>query len=144
MLAGGELAMPLIEWKDEYKLGIASVDFEHRSLIELINNLHANLAMPETRSSTLDFLGEVYTQISSHFALEERVMRDLKYDQVDDHKTDHEALLDEIRDIMDAFEAGDFDNADDVLGERLKEWFGRHFKTKDARLHHFFQEKGVH
>ena len=38
-----------------------------------------------------------------HFALEERIMRDSGYSEYEDHKDDHEELLDEIRDLMDGF-----------------------------------------
>ena len=31
--------MPLIEWRENFEIGIASVDYEHRSLIEQINGL---------------------------------------------------------------------------------------------------------
>jgi hemerythrin len=50
------------------------------------------------------------------------------------HKTDHERLLDEIRDIMDNVE-DDQDIDDEALGARLETWFARHFETHDARLH---------
>jgi hemerythrin-like metal-binding protein len=136
--------MPLIEWKDEYAVGIPAVDHEHRTLIELINRLHARLTSEGAREAVIDFLGEVHAQISSHFALEEKIMRDLKYDGLAEHKADHESLLDDIRDIMDDYEAGAFDDAEGAFAERLGEWFGRHFRTLDARLHKFLEAKGVH
>jgi len=53
---------------------------------------------------------------------------------VTQHKNDHERLLDEIRDIMEDFEASDrFDEG--KLAQRLDAWFSRHFETHDARLH---------
>ena len=33
--------MALIEWRDDFKLGIASVDHEHEEMIRLINEAHA-------------------------------------------------------------------------------------------------------
>ena len=33
--------MSLIEWKDEFSVGVAEVDLEHRDLIDLINDLHS-------------------------------------------------------------------------------------------------------
>ena len=128
--------MPLMEWKDEYLVGVDSVDFEHRELIELINALHANLAESESESGEAvpAFLGEIYTKIAAHFALEEREMRVRGYDEYADHKADHERLLDEIREIMDDYELrGAFD--EETLAARLGDWFGTHFRTKDARLH---------
>ena len=61
-------------------------------------------------------------------------MRERSYDQLVQHKTDHERLLDEIRDIMEDFEASaGFDERS--LAQRLDAWFSRHFETHDARLH---------
>ncbi|MDX1432705.1 MAG: bacteriohemerythrin [Gammaproteobacteria bacterium] len=125
---------PLIEWRAEYSVGVPAVDAEHRELIELINELHAGLEGEDARMSTADFLGEIHARIAAHFALEEKIMREHNYDQLADHKADHERLLDEIRDLMDAYEDGhyvDFER----LSRDLDRWFTEHFKTKDARLH---------
>lgn len=126
--------MALIEWKEHFNVGNAEVDFEHRELIDLINALHADLLAAGEKGSILDFLGEIYTRIAAHFALEEKVMRDRKYDQYQAHKDDHERLLDEIRDIMDDYEDAELFNETE-LARRLSTWFVGHFKTMDARLH---------
>ena len=61
-------------------------------------------------------------------------MREHRYDQLAQHKVDHEQLLDEIRDIMDDFD--DHDQPDSAgLARRLDSWFSRHFETHDSRLH---------
>lgn len=127
--------MPLIDWKDEFKIGIASVDFEHQALIGLINELHARLRHAAGETPVSDFLGDIHTAIAAHFALEERVMRERNYDQYREHKADHEHLLDELRDIMDEYEVGAMADYETALAERLREWFGRHFREMDARLH---------
>lgn len=127
--------MALVEWKEDFKVGIASVDHEHRQLIGLINELHSGLAQHPSKESVLRMLGEVYAKIAAHFALEERVMREHRYDAFDDHKADHERLLDEIRDIMDQFEIDAYFNYETALSDELGAWFGVHFRTKDARLH---------
>ena len=129
--------MPLIEWKGEFELGIASVDHEHRELIGLINELHAQLNADATPELVGAFLGEIYARISAHFALEETVMRDMRYDRLAPHKADHENLLEDIRDIMDAYDSGAYVDYENVLSDQLSAWFSRHFKTEDARLHHF-------
>ena len=96
--------MALIEWKDEFSVGVPDVDHEHRELIELINRLHAAMSGENATLTVLDFLGEIYAHVAAHFALEEKIMREYNYDQYQDHKDDHERLLDEIRDIMDDYE----------------------------------------
>jgi hemerythrin len=127
--------MTLVEWKQEFSLGIPAVDHEHQELIALINDLHAGLETASGRDAVIAFFGEIYARISAHFALEERIMRERGYDQYAEHKAQHEALLDEIRDIMDDFEAGAYDDYEDRLSSALAAWFTDHFKTHDARLH---------
>lgn len=130
--------MTLVEWRDEFEIGIKEVDFEHQELIELINESYAMAKEDNSRMAVIDFLGDIFNKISAHFALEEKEMRELKYDQYEDHKEEHEELLDSIRDIMDDYEErATLD--DEEFGERLKDWFVNHFSSKDARLHKFLQ-----
>ena len=126
--------MVLIEWRDEFNVGIAEVDYEHHGLIDLINALYADFLEAGDPASVLDFLGEIYARIVAHFALEEKIMRERHYDQLQIHKDDHERLLDAIRDIMDDYEDGAlFSEAD--FSRRLTVWFVGHFRDMDARLH---------
>jgi hemerythrin-like metal-binding protein len=129
-----EATMRLLEWKDEYSVGIAAVDHEHKELIALINRLYAQLESPDAKLTVPAFFGDLLKAIGAHFALEEKFMREHAYDRLTPHKADHERLLDELRDIMDAF-----DHADEVdsveLAERLDTWFSRHFRTHDTKLH---------
>ena len=127
--------MALIEWKKDFETGVEDVDHEHQELVELINELHGKLSTDADQDTVADFLGEVFARISAHFALEETVMRKHAYDEYAAHKADHEALLDDIRDIMDAHAAGEYSDYADALSEAVRDWFVNHFKTKDARLH---------
>ncbi len=126
--------MALIEWKDEYSVGVPAVDEEHRGLIDLINSLYDGMRLNEREPDVMAFLGEIYARIASHFALEELLMRRHEYDELRDHKRDHERLLEEIRDIMDDYDDGKLLDEDE-LARRLDAWFSEHFRTKDARLH---------
>lgn len=126
--------MTLLQWRDEFSIGEPSVDHEHRQLISLINEFYDTYLENSSLETRLEFLGETYAMISAHFALEEKLMREFHYDQYEDHKADHEQLLDQLRDIMDA-EEDDRGVDDKALGTRLERWFFDHFKDKDARLH---------
>jgi hemerythrin len=127
--------MALIEWKTEFETGITDVDHEHQELVELLNQLHEQLGNQAQSEVVSDFLGEVFARISAHFALEESIMRKYSYDEYADHKGDHEKLLDDIRDIMDDYDAGEFAAYDNRLASTVHDWFVNHFKTRDARLH---------
>jgi hemerythrin-like metal-binding protein len=124
----------LLHWEDRYRVGVAAVDHEHRELIELINRLYAEATAQGSRDAIANFFGDLFKAISSHFALEERLMRERGYDQLTQHKSDHERLLDELRDIMEDLESSE--RIDErLLADRLDAWFSRHFESHDARLH---------
>ena len=135
--------MALIEWQERFRIGIESVDYEHQELIALLNELYAGLGAGAGEADVVAFLGEVYARISAHFALEERVMKERGYDQLAEHKAEHEALLDQIRDIMDDYEFGEESPPVEVFGQRMGDWFGKHFATHDARLHRAMADLGV-
>ena len=126
--------MSLITWKDEFSLGIESVDLEHREMIELINDLDSAMQQHATQDTVVDTLGEIYARIAAHFALEEKIMRDAHYEAFAAHKQDHELLLDELLDVIDSVdEDGDYDRT--ALSRDLDTWFSDHFRTHDAKLH---------
>jgi hemerythrin-like metal-binding protein len=126
--------MRLLDWKDEYSVGIEAVDHEHQELIALINRIYAELESADAKITVPAFFGDLLKAIGAHFALEEKFMREHDYGRLDQHKADHERLLDELRDIMEAFDhAVDVDSVE--LADRLDVWFSRHFRTHDAELH---------
>ncbi len=127
--------MTIIEWRKEFETGNGAVDYEHRELVSLLNELMETVSDGEPTDEALDFLGEVNARISGHFALEESEMQRAEYDEYEDHKEDHERLLDDILDLMDAYENGTYVDKIDDFSARLHDWFVNHFKTKDARLH---------
>jgi hemerythrin len=126
--------MALIDWRQEFETGIAEVDHEHVALVALINRIHADL-LAGAGTTAADCLGELHDAIAAHFALEEKLMRARAYARYAPHKEDHERLLDEIRDLMEAHgQVGAAATSAD-LSVRLERWFSRHFQTLDAQLH---------
>jgi hemerythrin-like metal-binding protein len=126
--------MALIEWREEFCTGIKGVDYEHQELIRQINTVYELVEERADKPLVIDSLGEIYGSISAHFALEEQMMKRHGYDHYQQHKADHERLLDDIRDITDEFEKSiDLDDA--KFKQKLTDWFQLHFKTHDSRLH---------
>lgn len=126
---------PLIVWRDDFRTGIASVDHEHRELIQAINDLHDDARLHDDKAAVDAVLADIHAGIAAHFALEEKVMRDGGYAGYAAHKAEHESLLDAIRDIMEEVRANPAYHYRDNLQERLRTWFVDHFKGADARFH---------
>lgn len=126
--------MALLEWREDFCTGIKGVDFEHETLIGQINDVYALISDQADREQVIDSLGEIYGSISAHFALEEQMMKRHNYSHYQEHKADHERLLDDIRDITDEYETSLQLDEERFTG-KLQDWFQLHFKTHDSRLH---------
>ena len=135
--------MSLLEWKDQYSLGDEALDHEHKSLIGLINAVHEEIMISGDggdQTRILGGLGKISASVSAHFALEERQMKAQGYRHLVPHKSDHEKLLDEISDIMEAVEDGLFEDFGERLSKVLKDWFSIHFQTFDREYHDHFPQ----
>ena len=127
--------MSLINWRDEFSIGIDAIDHEHREMIALINDLDVAMQEQASHGAVVATLGEILVRIAAHFALEEKIMRNAAYTGYSAHKQDHELLLDSLLNVIDAVDDdGHYDR--DALSRILDAWFSEHFRTHDARLHH--------
>ena len=54
-----EKSLPRVEWRDEFKTGVASVDHEHAELVELLNGILEALESSGDKDAVTDALGEV-------------------------------------------------------------------------------------
>jgi hemerythrin-like metal-binding protein len=125
--------MARIVWKPEYSVGDPAIDKEHQELIDLVNDTAGAILDGQPDTDVQRSFGDLYRAISAHFALEERQMREAKYDQLRPHKSDHERLLDVLRDMMD--EPREDGSDADMLTGALEDWFAGHFREHDSRLH---------
>ena len=137
--------MASLEWRQDFSIGIPGVDHEHRELIEAINRVLQAMS-PDIAPAQIDTeavkagLGAIHGQVAAHFALEEKEMRDRQYHDYAHHKDDHEALLDTFVDILVDVETRPLDELAAELRPRLSDWFGRHFREEDAKLHKFLAD----
>ena len=126
--------MSVLQWRSEFGVGIKVVDQDHRELIGRIRDRQQRLTNCSDPEELVDILAEIYADIAEHFALEEKLMEQLRYAAFADHKEDHETLLEDLREIMVAVEDdGELDETQ--LTDDLDRWFSDHFRTHDAKLH---------
>jgi len=136
MRNAGETApqVEMIEWKDEYRTGLSSVDYEHEILINSINIL-CGLAAVDDNDEAAVALNRIFTLVEVHFVLEEKIMRDRNYSGYTDHKHDHDLLLDAITKIMDEVKDGDPAIIMPRLAKSAAEWFDNHLVTHDRAMY---------
>ena len=131
----------LFEWDESFLIGIEELDHEHKVLIEDINRLHEELARQDQESEVRKCLGDIYVRMQAHFALEEHVMKEHDYPFFDEHKLEHDKLLDNYTEYMFQFMNATDGFSDIPIEDTLKRWVVNHIVTSDKKMSQMVQEK---
>ena len=126
----------LIQWSNEYELGNEVIDFQHKKLVLLLNQLH-----DAVESNTQQLLVEIsldelvkYTQ--THFSQEEFLMdeeEDLSPEFVDAHKKAHRNFVSKIENFRKRYNEGSAAVSDEIISF-LKDWLINHILVTDKEL----------
>lgn len=136
--------MSLMEWYPGLSVGVAQFDEEHKRLVKLLNELHDSMLKGrgrETLGKTLDSL-IAYTR--SHFANEERLMKQHGFPGYAGHKAEHDALAKQVLAVQAKQQSGDGGAAltMDVF-KFLKDWLTKHIMGSDCSYTAFMNARGV-
>jgi len=130
-----------IEWDDSFLIGIKELDHEHKVLINDINRLHGELARYDKRPEIEECLGDIYARMQAHFALEEHVMKEHQYEFFDEHKREHEKLLDGYTEYMMQILDDAVVSFNDPIEDALRHWVLKHIVNSDKKMSLMVQEK---
>ncbi|MFA7405376.1 MAG: bacteriohemerythrin, partial [Pelobacteraceae bacterium] len=131
----------LINWSRSYSVGVNQMDSEHQRLIDIINNLYSAMRSGRSKDAIGSILDELVDYTKTHFAHEERLMRDSGYAGFDEQKRAHESLISQVMEIQNKYRAGT------ALGQEvmnfLKNWLVNHIQGLDKRYGPVMNKKGI-
>ena len=129
----------LMPWRTEWSIGIATVDDDHRALIESLMDICLRFC-PESRSgvegqgdggallAALDALGE---RVRSHFQREEAFMRAIGYERLGEHVREHAVLMAELKEMLQGWREQDLQVFDESIYESMRRWLLEHILGAD-------------
>jgi hemerythrin len=132
-----------IEWDDSFLIGIEELDYEHKVLINDINRLHLELARQDKKSEIEKCLGDIYARMQAHFALEEHVMKENHYEFFDEHKREHEKLLDGYSEYMMQILNDTVVSFSNPIEDTLRHWVLNHIGDSDKKMSLMVREKNL-
>ena len=124
----------LLQWSDDYLIGVEELDYEHRDLFHRLNGLQLELASDYHPWNVQKTLEEIYTRIVTHFALEESYMREHRFAKFESHKKEHEDFLEGMREIIGKFSTAASPEELDDLFFSMREWIIHHILHSDKEL----------
>jgi len=132
--------MTSIKWDDNYKIGIKSIDKQHKHFVGLINTLYEYIESKHTEKIP-ELMDDLMSYAKEHFELEEKYFDEYGYADADVHRAAHKALsarIQELRDKHDDPKALAFD-----LLYFMEKWLLIHFRGMDKKYVETFKRHGL-
>lgn len=138
---------PTVEWSEEYGVGVARFDEQHKEIFRLINELYEALAGKgdDSKKRMLNIVERLCNYTYNHFLEEEVEMYRHGFPQYEAHKENHDKLTSLARDFMVRIIAGDtgLKKLCIELIATLSAWLKVHIKETDKRYGAFLNGFGV-
>jgi len=139
----GELDL-IPEWREEFSIGVAEIDAQHRELLEQMRKLSDRVRSGTSLevNETLDFLGHY---VVDHFRDEERLMRESSYPFLEQHLHEHRTFHSYYLKLRAEIDTGSSDPT--YINFRVQlllvDWLINHTTKTDRHLGSFLRNPAV-
>jgi len=131
-----------LKWKDDFATGVVLFDKQHSGLINTANKLWEAMEALEDNDTIDEIIKQLDNLIYSHFASEEKRMKENNYPYYDIHKEQHNKFIEVYEQLKDSYKKYDI-TLD--LKDRIKrlgtEWYKIHVINVDKPLGEFLKKK---
>lgn len=131
-----------ILWKEEYTIGLETIDQQHRKFIDILNKLSKSFLSQDDRKEVAIVLKELEEYAENHFAFEEKYFRDFNYEDSEEHKKHHEVFRSQIQSFWEQLK-----NENELLKYDLLQfmdnWLTAHIVKEDKKYVECFRKNGI-
>ena len=134
--------MALVEWKQEYSVGIVQIDDQHKKLAGLVNTMHDSIKSGRGKEAIGGILNELIAYTQYHFSTEEKYFDIYNYPDSEEHKKQHRDLVNKVSELQNRFNSGEGVMTMEVMNF-LRDWLNDHIIGSDTKFGPFLNEKGI-
>ena len=139
---GGNGADPGSTWREEYSMGQAALDSEHRNLLLDMNSL-ARAVNVGAWDMTPPLLAQIQFAAAHHFMIEEELMLENDYPFLDLHARQHQRFFEYFGELRREIERGEENRI--YLSFRVKrlltDWLANHILNADRHYGHYLRSR---
>jgi len=121
-----------LEWNDKVKVGIESVDNDHKELFAIMNQA---MEMDYESKEFLEIISALESYILRHFNSEESMMREYIYTGMTSHRQKHVEFMKEFSNIKGHFQTeGPTPETLERIRFLLSDWWVKHVSEVDQAM----------
>ncbi|MBN1299910.1 MAG: hemerythrin family protein [Melioribacteraceae bacterium] len=132
----------LLPWKQEYSVSVSKFDNQHKTLVQLINDLHMAMSTGNGKASLQLILEKLMNYTAIHFADEEKEMQRTKFPGYLTHKMEHDKLTAQVKDLYRKITNKQVVITMEVMNF-LKDWLTNHILKVDKKYSDHLTSQGV-
>ncbi|MGK2905572.1 MAG: bacteriohemerythrin [Desulfuromonadales bacterium] len=132
----------LFVWDDDYKTGIAKIDQDHRTLVNLINDLYEAMQDGSGGALLLPIFSALKHYTETHFAEEERYIIEHDAPGQKKHFQEHELMVEKLADLESRHRKGEAAISLQTL-TFLRDWLKNHICIIDQEMASHLKDKSV-
>ncbi len=134
--------MALYKWNDRFKIGIESIDNQHKKLFAMIEDYYQSFKKGKSKEGLTILLKELSDYTQFHFKFEEDYFKKHNYPETEAHVREHRSFINDLEDLKIRVESNKMVLPVEV-GSFLSEWLLKHIKGSDKKYVALFKEKNV-
>ena len=128
-----------IIWEEQFSIGNASIDHDHKKIIEIFNGIVDLLSQEINRDECARYLTEMTNYSLSHFKKEEKYMQQFSYPKFNEHKHFHMEYIYNVSMFNLTFFNSDHPEPQKVL-KFLHDWWIHHIQNIDREYEIYRQQ----
>ncbi len=130
-------------WKDEYSVGIDSLDNDHKKLISLLNQFTTAYDYAMSEEYEREALNDLISYTKYHFEREEQLLDQHDYPDVVAHKAQHKVMIDQVESFVHLYNIKGHDALDEI-SKFLSDWLINHINGTDKQYSEHLHNKGIY
>ncbi len=135
--------MGLVQWSEEYSVGVGNLDRHHQKLFDMLNRLHSAMTQGKGKEVVIGIIREMVDYARYHFEEEEKLMERIKYPGLNEQKNTHKKFIAKVEEYQNLADMGLEAFLSSGISTFLSDWLKNHIGAMDKKYKKYMNENGI-
>lgn len=131
-----------MKWNDSFSVGVEKFDYQHKILIDLINQLLEAMREGNEKQEVSRVIEGLIEYTEFHFGDEEKIMKQYSYPGLVKHTDEHKLFIEKIKVFRSNIRSGKLTVIDEI-NQFLHDWLLDHIMGEDKKFGPYLNNRGV-